>query len=390
MSLRLRVALLASAIAMASGPAPSGAADPFDIPMMSSQTGPIAFGGKLQLPGAKALEAYINRTGGIRGRPIRFVIVDEQSNPAVAVQAVSDLIAKHVPILLGPGTTSTCNAAAPVIKAAIVAFCTTPGAHPDAGSYMFASSFDTGALIAVGVRDLRLRGLKRIAMITTTDASGQDGERGVDAALADPANKDLTLVAREHYAAADLSVAAQIARIKAANPQAVVAWASGSPIGTFFRNAHEDGLDVPVMTSPNNQNQEQMAASAEFLPSELLVPTAPFATPEQITNQAQRAAVKAFYDGVAALGIQQPTTPTQTVWDPGLIIVSAYRKYGLDMTAAQAHEYIASLKGFVGINGPYDFQAFPQRGLGATAVVIRWDRGTKTWVAASKIGGAPL
>ena len=47
-------------------------------------------------------------------------------------------------------------------------------------------------------------------MITSTDASGQDGERGVDAALADPANKDMTLVTREHYAAADLSVAAQI------------------------------------------------------------------------------------------------------------------------------------------------------------------------------------
>ena len=144
------------------------------------------------------------------------------------------------------------------------------------------------------------------------------------------------------------------------------------------------------MTTPNNHNQEQMTASADFLPSELIVPTAPFATPEQITNRAQRAAVKVFYDGVAAQGIAQPTTPTQTVWDPGLIIVSAYRKYGLDMTAAQAHEYIANLKGFVGINGPYDFQAYPQRGLGASAVLIRWDPRTKTWVAASKIGGAPL
>jgi branched-chain amino acid transport system substrate-binding protein len=385
-----RIRIFACALALAVAPVAGTAADPFDIPMMVSQTGPISFGAKLQVPGAKALEAYVNKNGGIRGRPIRFVLIDEQSNPAVSVQLINDLIAKHVPIVLGPGTTSTCNAAAPVLKTAIVSVCTTPGAHPEPGSYMFGSNFDTGALIAAGVRNLRLRGLKRVAIITTTDASGQDGERNVDAALGDPANKDMTVVAREHYATADLTVAAQIARIKAANPQVVIAWASGSPIGTFYRNAHEGALDVPVMTTPNNQNQEQMTASADFVPSELLVVTAPFATPDQVTNRAQKASMKAFFDYVAAQGIPQPTYPTHTVWDPGLIIVSAYRKFGFDMTAAQAHDYISTLKGFVGINGPYDFQAYPQRGLGSAATVIRWDRSSKTWVAASKIGGGVL
>jgi hypothetical protein len=145
------------------------------------------------------------------------------------------------------------------------------------------------------------------------------------------------------------------------------------------------------MTSPNNQNAEQMAASADFLPSELLVVTAPFATPEQIANRTQRAAVQAFYENLKVLGVTSPTYPSHTVWDPGLMLVAAYKKYGFDMTAAQAYEYISTLKGFIGINGPYDFPASPQRGLNAgSAVVIRWDRTKKSWVAASKIGGLPL
>jgi len=382
--------ILACAAVLAVAPVPGTGADPVDIPMMVSLTGPISNGAKLQAPGAKAVEAYVNNTGGIRGRPIHFTMLDEQSNPAVAVQLINDLIAKHVPIVLGPGTTPTCNATAPVVKTAIVSMCTTPGAHPEPGSYMFGTNFDTGALIAGGVRNLRLRGLKRIAIITTTDASGQDGERNVDAALADPANKDMTVVAREHYATADLTVAAQITRIKSANPQAIIAWASGSPIGTFYRNAHEAALDVPVMTTPNNQNQDQMTASADFLPNELLVVTAPFATPDQVTNRAQRTSMKAFFDYLALQGISQPTYPNHTVWDPGLIIVSAYRKFGFDMTAAQAHEYISTLKGFVGINGPYDFPAYPQRGLGSAATMIRWDRSSKSWVPASKLGGGVL
>ncbi len=36
---------------------------------------------------------------------------------------------------------------------------------------------------------IREKGYKKIAIISTTDASGQDGEKSVDAALALPANK---------------------------------------------------------------------------------------------------------------------------------------------------------------------------------------------------------
>jgi branched-chain amino acid transport system substrate-binding protein len=384
-------AALGCALLFAGGRATSYAADPLEIDFISSQTGPISFGGKLQAPGAMGLEAYVNKTGGVRGRPIKAVIIDEQSNPSVAVQQMNELIARHVPVVIGPGSTGTCNAVAPVIKTSIVAYCSSPGAHPTVGSYMFGTSFGTDDLIAAGVKNLRLRGFRRIAFIGTTDASGQDGEKGFDAAMADPANKELVLVDREHYNGTDLTVAAQIVRIKASAPQAVVAWASGSPVGTFFRNAHEAALDVPVLTTPNNQNMEQMTASADFLPTELLAVTAPFGTPEQIANRTQRAAVGAFYDSLKALGIPTPAYPSHTVWDPGLIVVAAYKKYGFAMTAAQAYEFISTLRGFIGINGPYDFPASPQRGLNAgSAVVIRWDRAKKTWVAASKIGGAVL
>lgn len=314
----LLCALVATVFVLGGGRTPGRAADPIEIPVISSQTGPISFGGKLQGPGAQAVEAYINRNGGVRGRPVKLTILDEQSNPAVAVQLVNELIARRVAAVVGPGNTGTCRAAAPVIKDAIVAYCGSPGAHPATGSYMFGTSLGTDDLIAVGVRHLRLRGLKRIAFIGTTDASGQDGERGFDAAMADPENRDLVLVDREHYNGTDLTVAAQLAKIKAASSQAIVCWASGSPVGTFFRNAHEAGLDLPVLTTPNNQNLQQMTASADFLPSTLLFATVSFATPDQITNRAQREMVKAFYDGLAALGVV-PTYPAHTVWDPALL-----------------------------------------------------------------------
>lgn len=71
-----------------------------------------------------------------------------------------------------------------------------------------------------------------------------------------------------------------------------------------------------------------------------------------------------------------------------MILISALRKLGPNATAAQVHDYIENLRGWVGINGPYDFVAVPQRGLGLSSVVItKWDPATERWDAVSKGGG---
>jgi branched-chain amino acid transport system substrate-binding protein len=369
---------------------PGRAAEPFQIYVILAATGPGAAIGREQVRTLQALEAYVNRTGGIRGRPLKFTILDDTGSPALAVQFTNQVIAAHAAAIIGPGFAGECGATINIVKEGPVSYCLSPGIHPDPGSYMFSTSFSTVDLIRVMIRYMRERGLKRIALISTTDASGQDGERSIDAALADPANKDLTLVAREHFAPGDLSVAAQIARIKSATPQAVIGWESGAPFGTFLRNAHEAGIEVPIFTTPANQTYEQMAQYADFLPHELLICSGPFAVPDQIPNRAMRSAVQALYDSLARMNAR-PGFPAQTPWDPGLIIVSAFRKLGPEATAPQIREYIASLRGWMGENGPYDFVAVPQRGLdGTSTVIVRWDPAKSNFVAASKLGGAPI
>ena len=370
--------------------APGRAAEPFQIDVILAATGPGAAIGHEQGRTLQALEGYVNRTGGIRGRQLKFNILDDQGSPALAVQFMNQVIAAHDAAIIGPGFAGECGATINLVKNGPVSYCLSPGIHPEPGSYMFSTSFSTVDLIRVMIRYMRERGLTRIALISTTDASGQDGERSIDAALAEPANKDMTIVAREHFAPGDLSVAAQIARIKSASPQAVIGWESGAPFGTFLRNAHEAGVTVPIFTTPANQTYEQMAQYADFLPNELLICSGPFAVPDQIPDRAMHAAVEALYDSLARMNAR-PGFPAQTPWDPGLIIVSAFRKLGTDATAAQIRAYIASLRGWMGENGRYDFVAVPQRGLdGSSTVIVRWDPAKKNFVAASKLGGAPI
>jgi branched-chain amino acid transport system substrate-binding protein len=67
-------------------------------------------------------------------------------------------------------------------------------------------------------------------------------------------------------------------------------------------------------------------------------------------------------------------------WDPALAIVDAVRKLGPDVTAAQLHDYLEHLKGWVGVQGVYDFTSGDQKGLHENgAALFRWNRNRKDW-----------
>jgi len=62
-----------------------------------------------------------------------------------------------------------------------------------------------------------------------------------------------------------------------------------------------------------------------------------------------------------------------------------------DASAAKLRAYLVNLRGWVGANGPYDFRAAPQRGIGERNVVmVRWDAQRGAGAAVSKFGGAQL
>ena len=64
---------------------------------------------------------------------------------------------------------------------------------------------------------------------------------------------------------------------------------------------------------------------------------------------------------------------------------------GPDATAEQLHEYISHLKGYAGVFGYYDFNKYPQRGLGEdNTLVTRWIPETKIWKIDSELMGIPF
>ena len=345
---------------------------------------------KVEVNALNVAEQVINKSGGVRGRPIKFQVYDDQSDPKVAVQLYNQLLAGGAPFFLGSSLSATCNATAALLKDGPLQYCFSPGIRPAAGSYVYSAGVDVAALLSAGARYLRDRGLNRVAILTSTDATGQDADRAIDAVFSAPENRSLTIVAREHFNPADVNVAAQMARFKASGANVVIGWATGAPFGTILRGVRDEGLDLPVMSTPGNMLAIQLRQYASIMPKEFLFPNLrSFLQPDQTPRGPVRTALTRFYDAFKAAGLQ-PSGEGQ-VWDPILILAGAIQKLGFDATAAQVRDYVNNLQGWTGINGQYDYHLYPQRGIGLDSVVVlRWDPAKEAGIPLSAPGGALL
>jgi branched-chain amino acid transport system substrate-binding protein len=389
MRLRTRLVTLALTLSLATLPLGGRAAEPLVLNAILPLTGGESFLGKEEGNALTVMETMVNKQGGIKGTPIHFAIQDDQSSPALAVQLANGIIAKKVPVIFGSSSVAVCSALAPLLaKDGPVEYCFSPGIHPPAGSYVFSSGLSTGDLLLASAKFLKARGWTKIGVITSTDATGQDADRVIAAAFKSVGG--INVIDQEHFNGSDVSVSAQMAHIKASGAQALIAWSTGSPFGTLLRGAVESGITIPILTSSGNLTYPQMKAYASIMPKDLYFPASPGFAPNQLPNGPLKKEVQTYQAAFKAAGIE-PDEGYALAWDPALMIIDAFKKYGTNATSAQIKDYLDGLTNWTGIWGTHNFKEVPQRGVDVNSVIlVRWDAGKNTWIGASKPGGEPL
>lgn len=371
---------------------PSHAAEPFDIDVVIPLTGHAAFLGESEKRSLGLVEKVVNAEGGVRGRPVHFVIHDDQTNPQVAVQLTDDIISRHPPLFLGSTITAECRAMMPLVHNGPVMYCFTPGIRPKPGSYVFSATVPTDGLVETAMRYFHNRGWHRIALIVATDATGQDGEQAADRAVKLPGLEDLKIVTRVHFNPSAVSVAAEIERVKAAKPQAILAWITGTPMATVLKGMIQAGLNVPIVPSTGNMLYAFMRRYASIIPKQIFFSSNEGTArgPGLKLNPGTVAAKKKYYAAFHKIGVL-PDTGTELPWDASMIAIDALRHLGTEASAARVKDYISHLKGYTGVSGVYDFQAVPQRGLPYNApVMVRWNPKLPSFEAVSQPGGMPI
>ena len=207
-------------------------------------SGPAAELGREMQLGAQLYFDSINAVGGIRGRKIVLKTLDDGYEPVRAEANTrrfiedGDLLA-----LFGYVGTPTSAAAIPLATSAKLPFF---GAFTGAellrtpfNRYIFnvrASYFDETELI---VKQLTAEGLTRIAVFHQNDAYGQAGLAGVERALT---ARKMTVAVKATVERNSSDVAAAVATMLAANPEAIIMVSTYGSCAAFIKQTKAKGL----------------------------------------------------------------------------------------------------------------------------------------------------
>jgi ABC-type sugar transport system substrate-binding protein len=91
------------------------AGEPYSIGAILSESGPGASLGRPEADSVQLAVDEINKAGGVSGHPLKVTIVDDESNPTTAVNAVRSLLDQKVIAIVGPSLTQTSLAVSPIV-----------------------------------------------------------------------------------------------------------------------------------------------------------------------------------------------------------------------------------------------------------------------------------
>lgn len=192
----------------------------------------------------------INAAGGINGNKVTLVVEDEQGKKEEAINVFRKLIFKdRVLMVFGPTLSNSAQAAHPIAQAAkTVAFGTSNTADgiTSIGDHVFRNSVTEADVLPVTISTVaRKAGIKKVAVLYgNDDVFTKSGYDNFKKALED---LKIPVTTTETFAKGDVDFKAQLTKIKASEPDAIVLSAliaEGAPI---MVQARQLGIQVPII-----------------------------------------------------------------------------------------------------------------------------------------------
>lgn len=371
------------ALASGCGAAVQGASssDTYTIGLVTSQTGPASQLGVGELRGAQMAVEHVNAQGGANGKKLVLKTADDQTKPDQSLQQTRDMIKSGVVAIVGPSVVAGCKAVGPLVKASgPINYCLSPGIKPD--GYVWSSSAATADLAERAMAYWKSKGITRIGVINTTDGSGTDGGKSTVGAI----NKlGMTLVSQVAYDPTAVSVTSQLAQVTAGKPQALVVWATGTPVGVALKGIDQLGLKLPVMTTDGNLANTFLKRIADYTPETLLIPATRDFWWQQLPKDNKAVALeKDYHEKYQAKFNETPDFGPGVAYDAVLLIAEALKTAKSD-DPQKLRAALEKVDGVVGVLGDYHMSATNHRGLGLSDVaLVQAKNGTFSYVDGSR------
>jgi branched-chain amino acid transport system substrate-binding protein len=334
-----------------------------------SVTGPVSFLGD---PEKKSLEMVIdeiNAKGGIDGHPLEPVIYDDEGDPGKARLAATKLVSKdNVLAIIGPSLTPTTLAIIPVAeeeKIPLISCAAGIKITEPVKPWVFKTAQSDVLAVAAIYQYMKGHGIKKVGIMTQEDAFGESGKEQL---TKQAAQFGIEVVQAESFGTKDTDMTAQLTKIRAAQPDAIICWGTNPGPAVIAKNVKQMNINLPLYQSHGVASPKFIELAAEAAEG-IILPTGKILVAKQLPDTDPQKAVLINYIEEFQKRYQIPVSGFGGyAFDAMHILAEALK--GTKGDKAKTRDAIENVKDLVGISGVFNFSATEHNGLGPDAFVM--------------------
>jgi branched-chain amino acid transport system substrate-binding protein len=375
----MRNLFLKSAIVMTLASASAFAAEPIKIGEVGSMTGSEATFGISTHQGIELAIKEANAAGGVHGRQLQIISLDDQGKPEEAATAVTRLISQDKVIaLLGEVASSRSLAMGPIAQKNKIPMVTPSSTNPkvtEVGDYVFRvcfiDPFQGQVMAQFALDNLKF---KKVAIL-------RDVKNDYSVGLANFFTERFKqgggeIVVDQSYSAGDIDFKAQLTAIRQKKPEAIFVPGYYTEVGLIARQAKSlgikatlmggDGWDSPKLTEIGGGAMDNAYFSNHYSSED---------TSPQVQQfiEKYKKSYNSVPDGLAAMG-----------YDAALVLIDAMKRSPATLKTSDIRAQLASTKDFQGVTGKITID--DKRNAVKSAVVLKVSKGTFKYETTIKPG----
>ncbi|HEU0029073.1 MAG TPA: ABC transporter substrate-binding protein [Kofleriaceae bacterium] len=314
-----------------------------------------------------------NAKGGVKGRQIELVTIDDAGKQTEAATAVTRLINDHgVVAVLGEVASSLSLAGGPVAQKAGIPMISPSSTNPDVtdvGDYIFRVCFldDFQGWVGAKFATENLKAKKAAILY--------DQAQAYSSGLADyfeKAFKQLggTIATKQAYTGGNLEISSQLQQIKGSGADVIFLPGYYSDAGTIIRKAREAGIKQPFLGGDGWDSEELPKIAGDAINGNYFS--------NHYAPEEQRPEVKNFVDKYKAEYGATPDGLAALGYDAALVLFDAMER-APSLKGSDLRDALAATKNFTGVTGTFSIDE--NRNAKKSAVIVEYKGGKQTMAA---------
>ncbi|HYG58546.1 MAG TPA: ABC transporter substrate-binding protein, partial [Symbiobacteriaceae bacterium] len=298
--------------------------------------------GIAQRAGVELARDAVNKAGGVNGRPLEVIFEDSQGKTEEAVKAVQKLINKdEVITIIGPTLSGEMSSAGKVAQengVPILGVSTTAQGITDIGKYVFRNSLPEASVLPHTVTRAQAKfGLKKVALLWA--ANDQFSVSGYNTFKQELQKNKIDIAVEASFNTGDREFGAQITKVLAANPDALVISSLYQEAALFMVQARKAGFKGPFIGG-NGFNSPKLIEVAQDSAEGAVVGSPWYAGRDD-------ARVRQFVADYKAKVGSDPDQFAAQAYDGFMLIVEALKKGGVNRD--KVRDALAAVKDYEGV-----------------------------------------